>query len=784
MNFSFLGATGFNWTLFITIMTYVLFFFIVIGAVLKGMKRGFVRSTIRLGILIGLIIVAGLVSMPIAKAIAGIDLSSFGVAYGDGVAQNITEIVKGLLFEVEEVKLAAVASPALMALIEGLPLMVLSLVVFWALTWIFRGIGYIIYVIIARFALRSSKLERAAKKQAKAAKKAKKKGAIVTNQNQAVLNVPKRNKWLGALVGLVQGIVLAFVLFFPISSIFGIFGDVVGTTAQVSDGVVAEAVVENSGENENQNQNVLEMITPYFDSYNNTFVAKFVAMGGLDEVVFDELTKIEVNGEAIRLRHDIVELFTSYKEISGVFGADKTENGWKEFNLNDIHVAVDRVLDVKLISKLMPELIPYVFENYIYDAEFFTELPAHEITKAEISALLEDYKKNGFSESLKSDLDSVFAILDTALTSGLVDDIVNRDLPNEKLIEYLEANENELLNEIIDSAYNSGVMKVGGTFFLNYATKVINEALELENEIQYFDSSVFADAERKGFEDVVMAVLDCYDLVDELGGIEVEDMTGEQIDKIAGLLTALQTNSFKTYNQSGELVERENVGVVVDHDVVNGGPFSNMYIVIVDHFVSEYIDNINYKGAEWKEVLISVKALSSVSEGQLPELEDVMNILGLDENIGEDAKEIASSLQNISNGEELTKKETADLLNNIAGSVDNIDETEFNNIVNKVADTIGDADLANEVSYEILTTERETAQTLADLLSSENGLNDENVDESLNTLAESEFILDKVAESGITVDNNATNLEDKINAMDVGEEVKNNLKAIFGITVG
>ena len=217
---------------------------------------------------------------------------------------------------------------------------------------------------------------------------------------------------------------------------------------------------------------------------------------------------------------------------------------------------------------------------------------------------------------------------------------------------------------------------------------------------------------------------------------------------------------------------------------MNGGPFANMYIVIVDHFVSEYIDNINYKGAEWKEVLLSVRAVSSVPEGKTPELEDVMNILGLDENIGEDAKEIASSLQNISNGEELTKKETADLLNNIAGSVENIDETEFNDIVNKVADTIGDADLANDVSYEILTTEKETAQTLADLLNSENGLNDENVDESLSTLAESEFILNKVAESGVKVDNNATDLESKIDAMSASEEVKNNLKAIFGITVG
>ena len=104
MNFSFLGAASFNWTLFITIMTYVLFFFIVLGAIGKGMKRGGLRASIRLVILVGFTIVAGLVSMPIAKALMGIDLSSLGVAYGDGIAQNLTEIIKGLLFEVEEIE--------------------------------------------------------------------------------------------------------------------------------------------------------------------------------------------------------------------------------------------------------------------------------------------------------------------------------------------------------------------------------------------------------------------------------------------------------------------------------------------------------------------------------------------------------------------------------------------------------------------------------------------------------------------------------------------------------
>ena len=769
MNFSFLGAVSFNWTLFITIMTYVLFFLIVLGAIGKGMKRGGLRASIRLVILVGFTIVAGLVSMPIAKALMGIDLSSLGVAYGDGIAQNLTEIIKGLLFEVEEIRLAASASPALMALIESLPLMVLSLVVFLLATWIFRGIGYIVYVIIEK-CLRSSRIERKAKKQAKEAARARKNGAIITSQNQNVLQVPKRNKWMGALVGLVQGIVLAFILFFPVSSVCGIFNDVMGT-AQVSSGVVAEANTEDSANTEMVEG--VDVIRPYFDSYNNTFVAKFVSMGGFDDIVFDEITKVEIQGETVKIRHDLMELIDSLT---------KTEvEEWKSFDLDRVHTVVDKTLDAKLISLLVPELVPHIWETYLQGTELFADIPAGDVLEAEISALLGGYEGK-FIESLKTDLDTAFDVVGSVLTSGLVDDLVDKKLPDEKLVEYLQLNNNALTNEIIDGVYKSGVMKVGGVFIGNYLVETINKELELETPVKYFDSSILTEEEKDEFADVIYAVIEFYPTLGDIDNFDISTMPDNQIIETSKLLTALQNNAFKYYNEDGELVDRENT-VVLNKDVINGGMFANMYVTIVDHFVAEYIENINYKGANWKEVLLSVKAIAKVQNGEAPELEDVMNVLGLDENIGENAKEIAESLNKIQNVENLTKQETAELLNNISGSVDNIGEEEFNSIVNKVAETVGNENLVDNINYEILATEKETASTLAGLLEGD-GLNDNNVDESLNILAESEFLLGKVAENGVTVDNNVTDLEDKINAMDVGEDVKNNLKTIFGITVG
>ena len=120
MGLNFIGAAMFNWTLFITLMSYLLFFFIIIGAVLTGLKRGLVRSSIRLGTLIVFIIVAGLLTAPIAKALMGVDVSFMGVEYNGAVANNLSDVVKSLLFNIDGVEAAANASPALMQLIENI----------------------------------------------------------------------------------------------------------------------------------------------------------------------------------------------------------------------------------------------------------------------------------------------------------------------------------------------------------------------------------------------------------------------------------------------------------------------------------------------------------------------------------------------------------------------------------------------------------------------------------------------------------------------------------------
>lgn len=783
MSLSMLGA--FNWTLFITLMSYLLFFFIIIGAVMAGMRKGLVRSTMSLGSLIVFIVVAGLITAPITSAILGVDVSFLNVEYNGQIATNLTDVVKALLFSISNVEAAANASPALMQLIENIPYVVISLVVFTILTWIFWFVSFIVYYIIQKFALRSSRIERKIKKQQKLEKKAMKRGEVVQSQNQAVLQKPKRSRLLGAVVGLVQGIVLSFVLFFPVSSVCGIVGDLTATSNQVA--------VEAAQSEENLNQKsgdliryyVGDNVLQYFDSYNNTFVSKFVAMGGLNYTVFDEITKINIENKDVRIRQEVYSIVNTYDELMDIFNFGKDSSGWKDLDFKGIKSSLDNLMDSNLISTLVPELMPYALENYVYSNEMFKELAGNEITKAELDSLIESYQENGFISSFKTDLNEVFNILENVFSSGLFDEIYGKNLTGEMLKTYLTNEDNKMLNSLLDGIYNSNLVKVCGVTGLNFGADKISSMLELEKPLKQFTSETFTNEERKGIEDILLAVLDCFDMLDDATSTDIKDMTLDQINQVADLLTALQNNTFKTYDENNLLIDRADTVVVAEEqDVTNGGPFSNAYIAIVDHFVKDYIENIAYKEADWHEVLLAVKAISMVESGSTPNLDDVMTVIGLDKDLGEDANEIASSLKEIASGEELTQDKAAELLNNIATSADNISEEQFNNLVEKVGDTLGDSELKNKVNYEKIVEEKDAASSLANLLTSEEGLTEENADEVLTTLSSSEHILKQVADAGLTVDNNVANLEEKIDALGASDKTKEELKTIFGINVG
>ena len=774
----FLGA--FNWNLFITLMTYIILIFAIVGGALKGFNRGLVRSSVRFGTLAVCIIIAGLISLPISRAIMKINVSFLQVEFNGEIATSMTDVVKALIYGIGDVEGLIESSPTLAALIDGLPVAMINLVVFSILIWIFRFLSWIIYIIIDRTAIKSSKIERQIKKQKKAEKKKLKKGQVAAVESQIVLQQKPKRKWLGALIGGVQGFILIFLIMLPFTSLFGIVGDLEKSSNESANVVVAE-----STENENLNEKVIDLVKfnvgdnviSYFDSYNNSVATKILTLGGLDDVIFDEITKVNTPNGSIKFRKELINFANVFDQTMEILNFSKEAKGWTDLNFDKAKTLIFNVLDTDLFNQLVPELAPYAIEKYIYPSEMFAAQEYSEQAKTEINNLLASYKENGFMKSFKSDLNDIFDVIVSVFNDGLFDEIYSGEYSGSSILTYLKKDNNKLLNQAVDAIYKSKLGQTVMTVGLNYSNQMLNENLSLEKKLLPYNSALLFEAkEKQSVKNIVGAILEAIDVVKESS--EIENLSDDQIKIIANLLTQLQNDTFKQYNNN-TLEARENV--VVDKEnltATNGGPFSNLYITIVNHFVGEYIENINYKNANWPDVLVSVKNIAN-NESETPDMSDIMNVISLDEDLGEKAQNIAKALEDVKKGEELTNKEKGELLDVVATNVGSLSEEQLNKLVDKVASASGQADLKDQVNYEVVQKEKDVALELSKLY--KNDSNNDISSESLNTIAQSELIVNELVKNGVKLENSDANIESKIDAMAVSNETKENLKALFNV---
>ena len=777
---------SFNWNLFITIMTYIVLVWAIAAGFGKGWRRGWQRSTLRLGILIGCLIIAGFVAWPISNALMGIDGTFLNVVRDGEVCKTIGEAIEGAILNIEGVESAANSSSTLMALIKGLPIAIINVVVFTILVWVFRLISFIIYKIIDRTALKSSKLERQLKKQQKLDKKNLKKGETVTLKNEVYLNQKPKRRVIGGVIGAVQGFLLLFLSLMPFSAIASTFDEIKASANAETEFVVSadSYYTETVEVNNNLNEKAYDIlkntmgdgVVSYFESYNSSVASKILTLGGLDNVIFDGLTKVESPSGNIKVRKDIVSFVYVFDDVMDILNLSSDSVGLSGIDFEKVKSAMGKLLDTQFVSQLAPELLPYLADSVIESATF-KELPASETLKAEILDLLEEYKQNGINESLKADLNASIDIFSTVVKSGLFDEIYGGEVKAEEILNCLQKDDSKLLNEIIDGIYSSKLLSVAGVEAFNFANSEIDKALNLETKlVDYTSKTLFIESEKQSVKNVLTAFLKSFDILSKASSIET--LTDEQISTVASLLTELQNNTFKKYENS-VLVGRKDVLVnKTTLTATNAGPFANLYLTIVNYVAKDYITNINYEKADWENVLIAIKNVINAG-GEKPSLSDIMTIISLDEGVGESANNIASALDEIMNSTEpVSKEKLSELLTTVSDNIDTMDKDSVNNLIDKVAEQVEMPDLKDKINYDIIIEEKEVAVELAKLY----GENSETIsEETLNTLANSEYILQEVVKEGYVAETTDPEIENKINNLSASDEVKNNLKALFNI---
>lgn len=472
-----------NLSVVFSLVAYFVLFIALLVGFFVGFKRGLVKSSVRLGVLVVLLIVAGLITMPISSAISKIDISSLNWVVGEKVATTIPEGLRELILSNEQFAAAAEKMPSLLELANVLPAAIISIAVFFILVPIMLLLSYIVYVILAKFALPEGRLERKNKKLEKEAKKNKIENAPASPKQPNPIPIKKKNKrkWLGAAVGTLCGFVFIFALMLPITSLTSTVSDIASSSVSVS-----------AEENENLSESSGDLIRyylgddviSYIDGYSQSVAGKILTVGGLDNAIFDSITSVKINNEKFAFRNDIYNAAKAYDDFVFLVDFVGREGTYKTIDFKKVDGIIDRLFDTGLFKALAPELIPYAVD-YLYDLEAFKDFEYN----AEVALILDGVVNNlsdagaEYIKTLRADFSNLIEIGQSACKVGLVDDLVGGKRDLSTFVKSLQAENYMLLNSLTKNLVESPSFKVvitkGATAAFGVVEKKLNSEVQL-----------------------------------------------------------------------------------------------------------------------------------------------------------------------------------------------------------------------------------------------------------------------------------------------------------------
>ncbi len=517
-------------TLIITIVTYVLFFLGLLSGFLWGLKRGVKKSAIRLGTLVVFMIIAGLITAPISGALLKIDLSGFNLSVDGEMVTTIPETLKNLVLSNAQIADAAAEMPALMSIIEALPVAIMNIVVFFLLVFIMQFLSWIVFIILAKTALKEARLARQQKKQKKLEAKNVEKGQLIKPgaPSVALAPKPKKYRWWGGAVGTVQGFVLLFLLFLPLTSLTTTISTIAHTDAET--GIISSSELVVHAEDEKflsetsadlLNYYVGEDIISYIDAFSGAVSTKILTIGGFDDVIFDAITSVPVNDENFAFRKDILDATKIYDEVVLFLDEFGSLPNYTQLNFNRVEKVVNLIFNMGLFKSLAEEAIPYGL-TFFYDSDTYLEFPYNSEVKDTLDAMVADLKTSpeGFVKTLKSDIMSLVKVGSAATKSGLVDEVLASEISYENIISAIKKDNYALLSSISNNLFNSRSLQIliGNASNIGLAeagNKIRSDSSVDLGEIDY--NNINWNNFKTNFYDLVKTGLDIYDILEPYG---------------------------------------------------------------------------------------------------------------------------------------------------------------------------------------------------------------------------------------------------------------------------
>ena len=453
------------------IISFVFVFILIIGFLL-GFWRGVRRSAVSFGIGAAGVIVAFFVTPLITNAIMQIS-----VPYENGsIALN--QYLLEMLLQDQQIASLVENNPNLTSLVEALPGAIANVVVFIIATILIMLVLYIIYKIIAVTCLKRKEYQ-------------------------------KMYRTWGGAIGLVKAFIITLFVFMPVSSLVGLVGEI-----SAQNDIYIKQEIDNDGQNtlsaahaneeqDQQNQETSNVLSQYIpaeaieiiDAVNNNFLFKMCGAVGLDDAMFDYMSSIDLNGEKLYLRHEIVSYVDVYDvamQISKIPSSDKT---FAQLDFDKLEIYLGNVLDGTLFKQIFTETIAQVIEDY----QSYSDLLGQEFVEEygelfdKISQSLHELQESAgeVAEYFTQDINKLFEIFKTLSQNGVLDQITSLTEATAQDIVEILANNSSALSSSVNSLLQMNVLHDGFDFIVNTA---LPQLIEGVGEV-VSDTADWADAQ-------------------------------------------------------------------------------------------------------------------------------------------------------------------------------------------------------------------------------------------------------------------------------------------------
>ena len=424
----------------------ILVFFLLIGF-LCGLVRGLKRSSLHLIFFVVSIVVAFCITKTVTNAVLNVTITV------NGNTQTLNQFIMEALNQ--QFNLTAYETAT--QFIGKLPLAIVAPILFILLSLGSFIVFDILYLIISRIAFGKKKKD---------------------------FKEHKPHRWLGSLVGAVEGFLFLFILFAPLTALTKTYSQIVAvqseaTSAQVL--MLSETDLQNGEENQNQNlgedsgnepgqnnhlqtipellgNNIPKEVNESILAYNNSILGKVCGAGGLDKALFDGLSNFKLNGKKISLRTELLNLADTYNNFVVVYN-NYIDKNYTDIDLTKLKANIESFLNNGIFKTVVADTV----KDYVVNFQFNSENPDDPTTPKQptlfeeiLLELKQEFSKEEFvaAEYLKADIIQLINTAEQLLKSDLLKDFNNLTEKNMAAIMELVGQNNADAQTIICNVFD------------------------------------------------------------------------------------------------------------------------------------------------------------------------------------------------------------------------------------------------------------------------------------------------------------------------------------------